>query len=263
MQDLNYQPFDLNADNDAALDVEQVQTAVEQRGYCDFLFRHAASAKSFKSERARCLVCDAVASRFRRIDEYDYWKCGSCGHIFIDREQSSEFGKDFYNSAKYKAVAARWPQEERLHLFKIMMVEIETVLGRKPQSVLDFGAGSEDIAEKRQISSAATFYDPYFFVDEIDQSMRFDAIIATEVLEHLFDPTGVLRELRGYSDMVFATTLLSDLNFTPEYLMPSGGHVSIFSTNSIALAAQAAGFDHEIVHWSDQSDFYYHRLIAK
>lgn len=263
MQEFGYQPFDLNAVNGVAMDADQVHAAVERRGYCDFLFKPVASVKNIELDIPRCLVCDSSSARYKRIDGYDYWKCNSCGHIFIDRKRSKEFDIQFYNSSGYKAIEALWPQSERLKLFKLIISEIETALGRTPQSVLDFGAGSEDVTKKREIAKFVTFYDPHYSLDKIDNATRFDAVIATEVLEHLFDPVSILRQLRGYSDMIFATTLLSDINFTPSYLLPSGGHVSIFSLNSIANAAHEAGFTHKVVYWPGQSQHYYHSFIAK
>jgi FkbM family methyltransferase len=43
MRNLGYQPFDLSVADGAAVDTDEVCAAVEQRGYCDFLFKPIAS----------------------------------------------------------------------------------------------------------------------------------------------------------------------------------------------------------------------------
>ena len=68
--------------------------------------------------------------------------------------------------------------------------------------VLDFGAGMQEFRQRHQVVKY-TSLDPYFPADwkslsDIPDSEKFDLIIASEVFEHLENPTDTLRELNSH-----------------------------------------------------------------
>jgi hypothetical protein len=213
----------------------------------------------------RCAICHSIGRPKYQTRGHSYFACISCDHLFIDPRLSDQFAREFYNSEIYKNLENAWPKQQRLTLFREALKEAEKRLGRELTSVLDFGSGEEDLAEKREISSIVHFFDPYFEqVDSEDFTGRtFDCVVLTEVLEHVFDPVDVLSKVRAFSGLCIATTLLHDVNFTLNYLNPDAGHVSIFSKESMKVAAARAGFDHEIVFWPGQLQYYFHLLRAR
>lgn len=214
---------------------------------------------------AGCPVCSAPALPRLQVAGEQYLSCAACEHLFIPRQHEARFGAAFYNSPGYLALEAQWPAEHRLILFRQAIEAGTTALGHEPAAVLDYGAGQQDIDEKRAILPVATFYDPFArgsHRSPPEARQAFDFVVLTEVLEHVFDPVQVLQSVRGFSRLCIATTLLSDFQFTLKYLIPEGGHVSIFSLRSIQEAAQRAGFQHEIRFWPGQHQYYYHLLTG-
>jgi Methyltransferase domain len=212
-----------------------------------------------------CPICRGTSAPKYEVKLFVYLECSECHHIFISSNFIDYFGRDFYKSSAYKQIASKWAKSSRIQLFSNIVAEAERQLSTVPKSILDYGAGSEDIVEKRALAPQAVFYDPYF-EDEADAALgdnqQFDCVILTEVLEHVFDPISVLRAVRNHSGLCLATTLLHDVNFDLKYLDPESGHVSIYSRESLMLAARLAGFEHEIVFWNGQYTYYYHLLRA-
>lgn len=268
--EIGYEPFSIELLNDIALEVEDVRKIVEEYKYCDFIFRPRAQNASRKpvvtteisseSVAPACLVCRTSGQAHIQVKNYAYWKCPECCHLYIDAAMEGEFGATFYNSGSYKEIEMQWPKHERIDLFVKILGEVSNFLGRPAEKILDYGAGSLDLDEKLSIFPAIEFFDPNYNAGKIRDSERFDAIICTEVLEHIFDPVSALRHMAEYTDVIFATTLLTDLNFDTRYILPAGGHVSIFSLESVKRAATAAGLQHKIVFWPGQEQHYYHRF---
>jgi hypothetical protein len=208
-----------------------------------------------------CPICGAPSHERMAVNNYRYFLCSNCSHLFIEKRCADAFGKEFYNSPDYKALEAQWPKAERITLFKNCVAEACRILGRDAINILDYGAGAADLKEKSQIAAGVTFYDPYFSPEHAfisDARSHYDCVVLTEVLEHVFDPIQTFKDISSFSGMCIATTLLSDFRFTLKYLIPDGGHVSIYSVKSICLAAEAAGMKHSIKFWPGQSEYYYH-----
>lgn len=96
-----------------------------------------------------CPICDQRSSRQSEIGGFEYFRCSSCDHVFLERRHEPAFGRDFYVSHVYKDREAKWPKADRLQLFDRMVAHADIALGRQARLVLGFGAGSQDIDERR------------------------------------------------------------------------------------------------------------------
>lgn len=182
--------------------------------------------------------------------------------------------EDYYRD-RYAAEGLGRPGLESEPTFRRRVAAALAAIGPAPLRVLDFGcntgaataaladAGHEvvgvDISESaiaraRQCVPAAAFHrieaeNRLPFADE-----SFDSCVCSEVIEHLFDVPGFLREVRrvlrpgGVLALTtpyhgwFKNLLLISFNFE-RHFHPAGGHIRFFSVRSLRACLDAAGFD--------------------
>jgi SAM-dependent methyltransferase len=128
---------------------------------------------------------------------------------------------------------------------------------------LDYGGGGGLVS--RLLNEAgwrSTSYDPFVNPEtRIADLGRFDLITAFEVFEHVPDVNGLIHNLHALlapGGMVIFTTLLSDGKLRPgehitwDYVAPRNGHISLYSSASLALLAHHYGWNFasfsELIH---------------
>jgi len=222
-----------------------------------------------------CLICSSESNLFLIKDELPYFKCSNCDLIFADPKSYDEFNKEFYNNKFYSDNEDEWSKEERLNLFKIILdiaiKESTSKLNIIKPSIIDFGAGIKDLAEKKEMYKKLTFFDeffssPYLSKKEEIQGKTFDAMICTEVVEHVFDQHNLFKEISSFlkpNKSCFATTLLHDHNFVLNYLNPSVGHVCLHSKKSMAIVTYEYGLEHKIIPMPGLEYSHYFHVFTK
>jgi len=142
----------------------------------------------------KCHICDEETASF--VDEKTdivYYHCLDCEYIFKSPECYQDFSvqKERYNlhendenDAGYQAYFQRF-------------LDFLLPLVNKPKSALDFGCGASSLLakmlEKKGIS--CDYYDPIYHPDGLDEEMKYNLIISTEVFEHLHQPREVFQSL--------------------------------------------------------------------
>jgi SAM-dependent methyltransferase len=117
---------------------------------------------------------------------------------------------------------------------------------------LDYGGGNGTLSRLlREIDWPSTSYDPFVDRDlRIETLGKFDLITAFEVFEHVPDVWALmanLKKLMSPDSVLLFSTLTSDghiqagQQLTWWYASPRNGHISLFSTRSLALLAQSHG----------------------
>ncbi len=117
---------------------------------------------------------------------------------------------------------------------------------------LDYGGGNGGLSSiLAQQGWDTTSYDPFPGDGTAAASLgKFNLITSFEVFEHVPDPNTLMANLRLLMDdecLVLFSTLASDGNIAPKgrlnwwYASPRNGHISLFSTRSLALLAEKYG----------------------
>jgi 2-polyprenyl-3-methyl-5-hydroxy-6-metoxy-1,4-benzoquinol methylase len=167
-----------------------------------------------------CPLCGATAkggafpyaTRFNNTD-FKYLKCAGCSSVYVDpipddQTFSRMYAKDVYHDCHYEGVDNS-AYLESAHLLRQSLSEGATVLdygcgvgeflqalgkeGFIPYGV-EFDRDAAKLASKRANCTVLCVSD----FSALSTPPRFDAIHLGDVLEHLPDPAGTLKELMGY-----------------------------------------------------------------
>lgn len=141
-----------------------------------------------------CPVCEQGSlSDFRVVKAQRYLRCDVCEATVMDAscrlspEQEREIYQLHDNDPSHPGY--------RTFLSKLT----EPLLERLPSgaSGLDFGCGpGPALAQMLEAEGmAVSLYDPYFYPSAVALDQTYDFITCTEVVEHLYAPAGVFREL--------------------------------------------------------------------
>lgn len=133
-------------------------------------------------------------------------------------------------------------------------VMVTQLFGRQREHIrhLDYGGGNGGLSALLAQQGWNTLsYDPFPGDRTTAESLgKFNLITSFEVFEHVPDPNTLMTSLCKLMDdecLVLFSTLVSDGNILPQgrlnwwYAAPRNGHISLFSTRSLALLAEKHG----------------------
>lgn len=120
----------------------------------------------------------------------------------------------------------------------------------KPNSLgLDFGCGSGPVIAKllREQDYLVNLYDPYFANIAENLNLKYDYIIACEVIEHFYNPNKefvLLRSLLSEEGSLYLKTDLIDENFDFQswYYKNDPSHVFFYSKESLRWIKEEFSF---------------------
>lgn len=136
---------------------------------------------------------------------------------------------------------------------------------------LDFGGGNGLMSKLLQEAKwQSSSFDPFFDQrTKPDVLSRFNLVTVFEVFEHHPNPHELIDTLRLYlasEGLILFTTLLSDGEIVPGeklswwYAAPRNGHISLYSSKSLALLGSTHGF--RFVSFSNAFHAYFTQVPA-
>jgi hypothetical protein len=160
--------------------------------------RFAKDSTSFKGlglSDISCLICGAVMKSFRpTVEDRIYHECPICHWIALDPKHflTPEAQKERYLQHENSDQDAGY-----VAMFEDFIATCVEPFVPKGGLVLDYGSGPEPVLAGllAQKGYQAQTFDLFFDVNNAALKKPYDAIVLTEVLEHLSDPVEVLKPL--------------------------------------------------------------------
>ena len=223
------------------------------------------------AEALACPVCDGPCTALEAVDfnksceefrgkvlpragiPVQYVACRDCGFCFAPELHGwthAQLAQRVYNDA-YTAIDPDWEDVRPRNNAQVLS---EAFGDRAPPiRHLDYGGGSGLLARLLLGKGWNSIsYDPYVNRDaRLAELGRFDLVTAFEVFEHVQDVQALMRDLAALlaeDGVVLFSTLISDGNIALGkpldwwYAAPRNGHISLYSSRSLAFLGAAAGF---------------------
>ena len=182
----------------------------------------------------QCPLCQNGSASLKSLnvsDDKKYYDCKICKLIFLD--------KIFYLSEKEEKKRYLLHNNDINDLgYQQFVYDITNYIQKNiqpPASGLDFGSGSNSVVSS--LLKKANFniyqYDPYFSPNIENLSLKYDFIIACEVVEHLYNPHWEFKKLQYLlndgAPLVIKTDIYHDsINFDKWYYRGDPTHVVFY-----------------------------------
>lgn len=194
-----------------------------------------------------------------------------------------------------------FPDEKPSHTFDYLIAPILSLLDKdKNLRILDLGCGNGHLvnhlislgfnaygtdASEEGISIARKARPDRFFIQDLStgklpvelQGLKFDTIISTEVIEHLYDPAGFVdfckQAINGKGEVIISTPYhgylknltLSVFNKWDAHLGPlwAGGHIKFWSKATLTKILTNAGFTFVAFRGCGRMPYFWKSMIVK
>lgn len=196
-------------------------------------------------------------------DDCDYYECNSCHYLFSTIHDNTD-NTNIYDDSYWDNQDPDWSGRVNQTLRLVLMAE--KILNKNPWElrILDFGCGMGTFLEsaRSQLQMQVWGTDiikPKFGIEWYVQKPArsiFDVVVSCEVLEHLPDPKGIIRQAMNYlvPGGVFA---FQTAEYNPSvckrdwwYLGPANGHISLYSKQAFEELAKQFEVKERLV-WND------------
>ncbi|HXH32497.1 MAG TPA: class I SAM-dependent methyltransferase [Bacteriovoracaceae bacterium] len=185
-----------------------------------------------------CPICQSGAvSKYHEDKFRQYFLCSNCTLVFIPRESILAFADE---AQRYEAHQNDDDEPDYISYLGKIVDSVRPELSKGSRG-LDFGCGKTTLLEKLFEAHGIEMdsYDLYFHPTETVWKKNYNFIILSEVIEHLSDPTGVMRRLKKnlrFRGKFFIKTKLYPSHpeaFAQWYYKRDMTHVQFFSGESL------------------------------
>ena len=200
-----------------------------------------------------CRVCGGTSPLYYENGR-QFFRCSACDFIFSDLAVSRRQEEQHYKGQWGLAEPQSWRSKAELLLNLILQYT-------DPRSILDFGSGCGGLTEAlRGLGISTTPLEPMIhgFLKDQHYAQPFDAIVGVEVIEHLPDPLGELRELEKVlapgGVMVFSTLLTNPFIDHPQsrelfsdwWYKDDPTHVGFFSNRTLDTLSRIRNYEIDV-----------------
>ena len=179
-----------------------------------------------------------------------YRRCERCGFVFttaFDTWDFDAFRKFIYND-DYVIVDPDYVEVRPTGNANVIASSFPDAKGS--MTILDYGGGAGLLAARlREQGFTASTYDPFSEFNQLPDE-KFDMITSFEVMEHVPSPEKTVAEMVSlmkkpgailFSTLVLPPATFEQVGLTWWYASPRNGHISLYSTASLALLFQPYG----------------------
>jgi SAM-dependent methyltransferase len=200
-----------------------------------------------------CRICKSSSSLFFQ-DQRAFYKCAECSLIFTEEFPDQEVEEKHYKDQWTTTDPGFWKSQ-----VDVLLQLINNY--RTPRHILDFGSGSGEMThEFRQRGYDVTPLEPmtHGYLKDQQYTVKFDVVIAVEVIEHLLEPWEEIREIEKVlapDGIVVFTSLLTNPfidrpdakdQFKNWWYKDDPTHVSFFCNQVLSKMADTGNFDIDI-----------------
>lgn len=146
-----------------------------------------------KDSTYHCPLCSSTGHFYQQDKRRAYYQCGQCELVFSspDSWPGTATEKAEYDLHENDVDDAGYNR----FLSRIVTPLIERI--QKQSKILDFGCGPAPALANQlmQLEHHVSLYDVFYYPETSVLNQRFDAIVMTEVIEHLHTPANVIQSL--------------------------------------------------------------------
>lgn len=220
----------------------------------------------------KCRICHSKVAHYCQMEEYSYFRCTSCGHVFLAPIPSDEELERFYNDARFymraDSQSQRQLKEAKIRLGKLSdycdryhvdrrLLDVGCANGRFLSVAADAGWCVEGVerslklATEAIVSNSAPVIHQQILEERQIATGPFPVITAWEVIEHSPDPFNFLqaisRELSPNGLLFLSTPMMDGL---PAMVMAGRfpmisppEHINLFTRKSLLVLATQLGLE--------------------
>ncbi|WP_372713512.1 class I SAM-dependent methyltransferase [Ilyobacter sp.] len=146
----------------------------------------------------KCHLCKGEAEEFvvkNRKFERTYYRCKNCSFIFAEEAALLEDAEEL---ERYQMHNNSTEDPMYREYFEKFIDYAFSDLG-KVEKILDYGSGPEPVLASvlREKGYKVDIYDKYFSPAKVHEGRQYDVVCTTEVIEHIYYPMEVFKELVG------------------------------------------------------------------
>ncbi len=192
-----------------------------------------------------CPLCASSSHEFFNHRNIPYYQCDVCKGIFVKKSHLPSKNKEIERYLQHNNDV----NDPLYQQFVLPLVNAVISDFSPKHKGLDFGAGTGPVVSKmlHDLSYDIVLYDPFFHNHQQLLLLKYDYIVACEVIEHFHNPSAefsLLKALMKPGAILYCMTSLynESIDFASWYYKNDHTHVFIYHAKSIEYISTRYGF---------------------